>query len=62
MVLKARMLESHVDVPALAKRLNISIATLYRKLKNPTSFTVKEVIIMIDYLNLQNSDVEKIFH
>lgn len=61
MVLKARMLENHVDVPALARRLNINKATVYRKIKKPESFTVREVIRMIEFLNLTMEDVEKIF-
>ena len=60
--LRARMVEKHVTVEMLAKRLNVNIATLYRRLKEPETFTVGDVLSMMDYLHLSVEDVEFIFH
>lgn len=58
--LKAKCVELNVSSDELAKALNISVSTYYRKLSKNT-FTVKEVSDIADYLNLSNDDVLHIF-
>ena len=52
---------SNFTIPALAKELKIDSSTLYRKIKKPESFTIKEVDSLVKILNLSYSKANAIF-
>ena len=58
--LKAKCVEANVNVESLAKALNISVSTYYRKLAK-NAFTVKEVIEIANCLQLSATEVIYIF-
>lgn len=58
--LKAKCVEANVNVESLAKALNMSVSTYYRKLAKNT-FTVNEVIGIANCLHLNSNDVVYIF-
>ena len=57
-LLKSQMVLKDINVPNLAKGLNISKSALYRKLNRDSEFTRKEILMLMDLLDL---DKEKIF-
>lgn len=60
--LKGKIVEAGLNISILSKELNIDRSTFYRKLsEDGTVFTIKEVNIMIDKLNLSFEDVKSIF-
>ena len=60
--LKGKIVEAGLNISLLSKELKIDRSTFYRKLnEDGTEFTVKEVNIMIDKLNLSFNDVKSIF-
>lgn len=60
--LKGKIVEAGLNISILSKELNIDRSTFYRKLnEDGTVFTIKEVNIMIDKLNLSFNDVKSIF-
>ena len=60
--LKGKIVEAGLNISILSKELSIDRSTFYRKLnEDNTEFTIKEVNIMIDKLNLSFNDVKSIF-
>ncbi|MDD6794196.1 MAG: helix-turn-helix domain-containing protein [Clostridiaceae bacterium] len=60
--LKGKIVESGLTISDVAKKLNIDRSTFYRKMnEDGTTFTIKEVNIMILELNLSFDDVQNIF-
>lgn len=60
--LKGKMVELDVSICSLAEQLEISEATLYRRLlDNGESFTIKEVDLIVKALNLKCEDANAIF-
>lgn len=59
--LRGKMVEKSVTVKSLAEALGINAATLYRRLKNPDEFTVGNVKIIAEILQLTVEEVEYIF-
>lgn len=60
--LKGKIVEAGLNISILSKELSIDRSTFYRKLnEDGTEFTIKEVNIMIDKLNLSFNDVKSIF-
>lgn len=60
--LKGKIVEAGLNISTLSKELSIDRSTFYRKLnEDGTEFTIKEVSVMINKLNLTFNDVENIF-
>ena len=60
--LKGKIVEAGMNISSLSKELNIDRSTFYRKLNEEgTFFTIKEINIMIEKLNLSFEDVKSIF-
>ena len=60
--LKAKIVEAGMTILSVSKALNMDRSTFYRKMnEDGTDFTIKEVNIMINILNLSFNDVQDIF-
>ena len=59
--LKGKMVEHQKSTEEMAKELGISYATLLRRLGEPETFTVSEVIKISKLLSLESSDIDAIF-
>lgn len=59
--LKAKIVEQDMSVEELAKMLNMSTQTLYRKLRAPLSMTLLDAIRLKDILGLTNEEAIDIF-
>ncbi|MBE6070726.1 MAG: XRE family transcriptional regulator [Clostridium butyricum] len=60
--LKGKIVEAGMNISSLSKELSIDRSTFYRKLnEDGTFFTIKEINIMIEKLNLSFDDVKNIF-
>lgn len=55
------MVEKSVSAETLAEYMGINVATLYRRFNDPDSFTVKEVRMIAEFLNLTPDEVDAIF-
>lgn len=61
--LKGKICEAGLTIPGIARRMNISPSTLYRKLKhNGEWLLVKDVDKIIDIVDIQGDDVNAIFY
>lgn len=56
-----RILEKGIDLSKLAGLLGIDKMTLYRKISNRESFTIREAEILKDILDLTNLEALEIF-
>lgn len=60
--LKGKIYEAGMTIPGLARRMNISPSTLYRKLENNgEGLLVKDVDKIINIVNIPGNDVNIIF-
>lgn len=59
--LRGKMVEMSISAEMLAKRIGINIGTLYRRFSKPESFTVKEVVLIAEALQLTAQEVDAIF-
>ena len=59
--LKGKMVEHQKSTEEMAKEIGISYATLLRRLGEPETFTVSEVIKISKLLSLESSDIDAIF-
>lgn len=60
--LKGKIVEAGMTILSISKALNVDRSTFYRKMnEGGTDFTIKEVNIMINKLNLSFTDVQDIF-
>ncbi len=57
--LKGKMVEHQKSTEEMAKELGISCATLLRRLGEPETFTVSEVIKISKLLSLEASDIPR---
>ena len=55
------MVEHQKSTEEMAKEIGISYATLLRRLGEPETFTVSEVIKISKLLSLESSDIDAIF-
>ena len=56
-----KILEKGIDLSKLARLLGIDKTTLYRKMANDESFTIREAEILKDILDLTNIEALEIF-
>lgn len=56
-----KILEKGIDLSKLARLLGIDKTTLYRKMTNYESFTIREAEILKDVLDLTNMEALEIF-
>lgn len=60
--LKGKIVEAGMTILSISKALNMDRSTFYRKMnEDGTYFTIREVNIMINKLNLSFNDVQDIF-
>lgn len=59
--LKGKIIESGFTVGELASLLGISAPTLYRKISNPNTMAIGEVILIKDILCISNTEACEIF-
>lgn len=60
--LKGKIVEAGMTILSISKALNMDRSTFYRKMnEDGTDFTIREVNIMINKLNLSFNDVQDIF-
>lgn len=59
--LKAKIVEQNITMEDLAKQIDISTATLYRKVKHPLRLTLLETIRLKDVLNMTDEEAIDIF-
>lgn len=59
--LRGRIVEQRTSVTELAKQIGIDPATLYRKLSNSESFTIREADAIVRALSLSVDDAVAIF-
>lgn len=60
-LLKSQIILNNRKIPEVAKKLKISKSAFYRKLKGQTEFTRKEINEIIDFLQLDEEMIIKIF-
>ena len=60
-LLKAKMLETDVDVKTICEVCGISYPTFYRKLKGASEFTQHEIGKIIELLHLDMETARRIF-
>lgn len=60
-LLKAKMLESGVDVKTICEVCGISYTSFYRKLKGSSEFTQHEIGKIIELLHLDMETARRIF-
>lgn len=60
-LLKAKMLESGVDVKTLCAACNVSHAAFYRKMNGNSEFTQHEIGKIIELLHLDMETARRIF-
>lgn len=58
--LKAKLVEKGISVEAISYRIGINPSTFYRKIKSD-SFTIAEVRIIIEVLQLTHDEIMDIF-
>lgn len=60
--LKGKIVENEMNITTLAKRMGIDRATLYRKInRDGETFTIKEVNLIVEILNLTTEEAMEIF-
>ena len=59
--LKGKLVESDTKPTDLAVKMGIDVSTLYRRFKEPTSFTVEEVDKIVSCLGLSEEETLAIF-
>lgn len=59
--LKAKIVEQGMGIEELAKTLDMSTQTLYRKLRSPLTMTLLDAIRLKDILGLSNEEAIEIF-
>lgn len=59
--LKSKLLDKGMNVEQLAKKIGIDRSTLYRKLANSKTMTIKDALKIKDAINLTNDDARDIF-
>ena len=59
--LKVRLMEMGMNVEQLARKMNKDRSTLYRKLADPKTMTIKDAIEIKGVLNLTNDEARDIF-
>lgn len=59
--LRGKIVECNTSVAELSERIGIDKATLYRKLNEPGSFTIKDADAIKEALNLSSADAVAIF-
>lgn len=59
--LKALMVSRNVSANELSEALDIGLNTLYNKLSGNNSFTLDEVIRIIDYFKIPENEFGKVF-
>jgi len=59
--LRGRIVEHRTSVSELARQIGIDPATLYRKMNNSESFTIKEADAIVQALSLSKDDAVAIF-
>ena len=61
-LLTKKIRDGKIKINDLAKKLSIDRSTFYRKLENDgEKFTIKDILILKDYLNLTNEEANSIF-
>ena len=60
-LLKSKMAEENITQDYLADRLKLSQPTLSLKLNNNRSFTIDEMLCVVDVLNIEPADLRKFF-
>jgi len=60
-LLKAKMVELHINADTLSDKLGINVTTLYRKINGDSEFNRNELNIIRDILNLSSDDMDAIF-
>ncbi|WP_303823180.1 helix-turn-helix transcriptional regulator [Ruminococcus flavefaciens] len=58
---KVAQIRANITKEEIAKRLNINIATLYRKFNGESDFTLSELKALKEILGLSKEDVDRIF-
>lgn len=59
--LKGRIVECGITVAELADKIGVDPSTLYRKLNNAESFTLKDADFIVKVLGLSKEDAVSIF-
>lgn len=59
--LKGKIVEQGITTAQLAKQIGINRATLYRKLANPDTISLKDIAAIIRILNLNANETTAIF-
>lgn len=60
-LLKSQIILNNKKIPDVAKKLKISKSAFYRKLNGKSEFTRKEINEIIDFLQLDENMIIKIF-
>lgn len=61
--LKGRIVENGLNNSTFAKKINLPVATFYRRLENEgKDFTIGEIERIVDVLNLSSQDAIDIFY
>ncbi|KFX57154.1 MULTISPECIES: helix-turn-helix transcriptional regulator [Clostridium] len=60
-LLKAHMALKGKSINEIVDLLGISKSTIYRKLKGKSEFTRKEMLLLINFLNIGNEEAANIF-
>jgi DNA-binding XRE family transcriptional regulator len=59
--LKGKIVEQGITTAQLAKQIGVNRATLYRKLANPDTISLKDIAAIIRILNLNANETTAIF-
>lgn len=59
--LKSKLMDKGMNVEELAGKMGINRSTLYRKLNNAKTMTIKDALFIKDHLNLTNNEARDIF-
>ena len=59
--LKGKLAENGETIQTLAKKLNMSAPTLSYKINNKSEFSATELKSLLEILNIEDSDIRKIF-
>ena len=58
---KVAQIRADISKEDMAKKLGINIATLYRKINGESEFTLSELKLLKEILELSKEDVDRIF-
>ena len=59
--LKGKIVECGLTIESLAEKIGINKATMYRKLANPESLSVREVNLIAKELSMTSHEINAIF-